>query len=1072
MAEIIEEPSALSKIIPVSFKINDTDSVATTRLATKKQFNTTDTDAWLSFTLDGIDANMTGEFDLTMVNVDENPSSIINRTNLPFSAIPFHYKIDASADVEKNQIRHAGRWIGQVIIRLANGDTTTRQFDFAIVGHLLDGKEARLILIEDYNALMATITTSKDELAQYNIDYAALIETVTTQEAARVQAELTRAQTFDALVESEMIAQNVATKLTEKEATYAPRLLSAEQQLAETSERFDTLLVDGTPTEGNSMLLDGAVSANGVNHGSVGANIRKTQTGEALQDGAVVTSKIKDGTVIERKLSYHARAKFDELKLHTGILNKVYGTGSAVVNNARKLGLSNLIIKGNGASKNINLITSGKNLFDPTVLKKNAPSIYDVSGDEISIKAQDSSDFTVNRNDFLGENGMKYTVIIYNPNATAMDFSFGINNEFRNSVTVPANGLKPITFVYLNSFSLRYRSGATYGTTKFKLYACENDRTLSYDSIAQEIYEPFRGASVRVELSYPLDVSSMIQKVNGFWGVGNVGGFNQFSESIQNAFNALENSIITAENKFMILGDNSTPLAFEVEYFADIRQQGSLNPQETMHDVSVDGALGNNAFDNTDILQAAIDSYPNVRISVPGIYITKRLTVHDNTTFEMLDGVTLKQADNTSDYIIVNDKWMTNDGTYNTNITIRGGQYDMNGATNPRIGAILTGQYAGIGIVMHHVRNLLVEGIKEIGNAQKYNFLFADIENGEFRNINNINQSDGLHFQAPCKNILVENITGTCHDNMLAFTIGDYPLITISENGDFENITINNVYSKGETIDILRFVGNGKNGLGRYRNIKVSNVIASCPNQAVIEVYKSDITPVANDYLKDTVIENMEVSNIKNLSNVKRRFMTVYGTIHQLKVSNISELNGNVSGSILNLYDTSLVSNIELSNVYLKSGTGNGFNLLITQSKLDNNITLSNVHVDVKGVAIIHHSGSNVARIHVTNSKIKSGTICQVLSGSVILKFHSSLIDTINLPVSAGASLEILESLTEAVGAIVPTLEGETALLRINSENITFDVPDLGVLQPRKRDKVLRADALFRYDGTEWVVVP
>lgn len=253
MAEIIVEPSALSKIIPISFKINDTDSITTTRLATKKQFNTTDTDAWLSFTLDGIDANMTGDFDLTMVNVDENPSSIINRTNLPFSAIPFHYKIDASADVEKNQIRHAGRWIGQVIIRLANGDTTTRQFDFAIVGHLLDGKEARLILIEDYNALMATITTSKDELAQYNIDYAALIETVTTQEAARVQAELTRAQTFDALVESEMIAQNVATKLTEKEATYAPRLFSVEQQLEQTQAQFNQAV--GAVTEDSEVVL-------------------------------------------------------------------------------------------------------------------------------------------------------------------------------------------------------------------------------------------------------------------------------------------------------------------------------------------------------------------------------------------------------------------------------------------------------------------------------------------------------------------------------------------------------------------------------------------------------------------------------------------------------------------------------------------------------------------------------------------------------------------------------------------------------------------------------------------------
>lgn len=238
MAEIIEEPSALSKIIPVSFKINDTDSVTTTRLATKKQFNTTDTDAWLSFTLDGIDANMTGEFDITMVNVDENPSSIINRTNLPFSAIPFHYKIDASADVEKNQIRHAGRWIGQVIIRLANGDTTTRQFDFAIVGHLLDGKEARLILIEDYNALMATISESKQALDQYNVDYAVLLADITDAEALRVQeynallaAQQANIEAFDVALDQGIVAENLAEKLQNFEATNNSRLLSAEQQL-------------------------------------------------------------------------------------------------------------------------------------------------------------------------------------------------------------------------------------------------------------------------------------------------------------------------------------------------------------------------------------------------------------------------------------------------------------------------------------------------------------------------------------------------------------------------------------------------------------------------------------------------------------------------------------------------------------------------------------------------------------------------------------------------------------------------------------------------------------------------
>lgn len=261
MAEIIAEPSALSKVIPVSFKINDTDSVTTTRLATKKQFNTTDTDAWLSFTLDGIETT-SGEFDLTLINVDENPSSIFHHTSIAFPGIPFHYKLDASEDLTKNEIRHAGRWIGQVIIRLANGDTTTRQFDFAIAGHLLDGKEARVILIEDYNALMATITDSKDELAQYNIDYSTLLTDINAAEESRAQAETTRQETFDALIASEAIELQVAEKYQELETTYANRLLSNEQQLADKVNRDEVTnvltpkgasLYASLPSTGNSI---------------------------------------------------------------------------------------------------------------------------------------------------------------------------------------------------------------------------------------------------------------------------------------------------------------------------------------------------------------------------------------------------------------------------------------------------------------------------------------------------------------------------------------------------------------------------------------------------------------------------------------------------------------------------------------------------------------------------------------------------------------------------------------------------------------------------------------------------
>jgi len=231
MAEIILEPTVQSKVIPLSIRLNDTDASLVSQLVTNRQFSTADTDAWFSFTLEGLAAT-TGTFDLTLINLQDK--SVFNHTDKVFNTNPFYYKLDSGTDELTNEIRHAGKWVGQLVVTLANGDSATRKFIFGIEGHILDGTVVQTILLEDYNALIATITGSKDELLQYNINYATLIADVTTAKETMNQAEITRQATFDALVNSEMIAQNVATKLTEKETTYAPRLLSAEQQLADT----------------------------------------------------------------------------------------------------------------------------------------------------------------------------------------------------------------------------------------------------------------------------------------------------------------------------------------------------------------------------------------------------------------------------------------------------------------------------------------------------------------------------------------------------------------------------------------------------------------------------------------------------------------------------------------------------------------------------------------------------------------------------------------------------------------------------------------------------------------------
>ena len=280
MAEIIVEPTALSKVIPLKFKINDVDVPKTTQLSTNKQFNTTDTDAWFTFELDGLAAT-NGTYDLTLINLDDK--SIFHHDNVLFPTLPFHYKLNSSEDVTLNEIRHAGRWLGQLVVTLSNGDTTARQFGFDIAGHILDGQDAQVILLSDYQALINTINLAKDDLAQYNIDYSALIADVTTAEGVREQAEIDRAAVFAALVESEMVAQNVATKLAEKEATFAPRMLSLESELAEKAaesdlaierERISNIISSGTITEGNTELIDIRVGYDGITYPTAGDALR------------------------------------------------------------------------------------------------------------------------------------------------------------------------------------------------------------------------------------------------------------------------------------------------------------------------------------------------------------------------------------------------------------------------------------------------------------------------------------------------------------------------------------------------------------------------------------------------------------------------------------------------------------------------------------------------------------------------------------------------------------------------------------------------------------------------------
>ena len=98
-------------------------------------------------------------------------------------------------------------------------------------------------------------------------------------ENARIAAEVERKDTFDTLVDSEVIEQTVVQEVAEKyqeiEALNAPEMVSFRQQLAEADARIDNIIAlpEGA-TANDARLEDITVGADGITYASPGAAVR------------------------------------------------------------------------------------------------------------------------------------------------------------------------------------------------------------------------------------------------------------------------------------------------------------------------------------------------------------------------------------------------------------------------------------------------------------------------------------------------------------------------------------------------------------------------------------------------------------------------------------------------------------------------------------------------------------------------------------------------------------------------------------------------------------------------------
>jgi hypothetical protein len=526
---------------------------------------------------------------------------------------------------------------------------------------------------------------------------------------------------------------------------------------------------------------------------------------------------------------------------------------------------------------------------------------------------------------------------------------------------------------------------------------------------------------------------------------------------------------------------------------------------KSVSDIVTDLKLTNGA-DCTAIIQAALDKKGWVRIVSPGTFITGRLLIDDDTKFELMPGVNLKKKDGTNNYIIVNKGHVQ--GYRNKNITLKGGKWLLNSTGNPTANGDLSTNpqsWSGIGILFNKVDNLIIEDIKDIGGESKYCFLIVDINQGKFLNITMNNESDGLHFQPPLKNINIENISGVTHDDLISFTMGDYQRYSLGQLGNIENVAGKNIYGGPTTDTLVKMVGSGLDGKSVFKNIKFEN-LGGYANAVAVRVMKEDqATP--NPCLKDTRLENVIFENINvKIERTGQPYMMIgaHGdiTIRKLLLKQsdstgcivldqcsltklvfdditVTKSTGTEATDFLVTTRNTSVNTIDQiilkdSNIELNSSAVGS--LITTSDKGIKNISISNVKIDAPASTMFAMTGSNTdgTIIKVDNSYINCNIFFVGSIKSNIFMANSILITaTRTLHLSDNSDIRVLTSSS----VLSFSVNGMSAARKLSASGdlkaanllTDFTAAQYGdrILYDRPTDQTNKG--IYNYNGTAWV---
>lgn len=572
---------------------------------------------------------------------------------------------------------------------------------------------------------------------------------------------------------------------------------------------------------------------------------------------------------------------------------------------------------------------------------------------------------------------------------------------------------------------------------------------------------------------------------------------NNMKNDIQNL---KDNQIVLVEDDLSVEGISDT--VHDTLTTKDKRIIGAINEvnsqcKDIANDIS--DLLVLDSVDNFTIIQNAIDKGGHIRIRKKGVFITSPLTIGDNTTIELCEGATLKLKRNSHNYLLTNKDYVN--GNKNIKI-IGGGTWDNNkDEGNNGNGAYHEGQYPGFGLFFNNIENFYIEDYIGL-NSFKYNVCIVNGRNIITKNLKFNTSSDGIHFLPPCKNVLIDGVSGFTHDDMISFTIGDYKNYRVTYEGDFEDITIQNINLNGTRCGI-KLTGSGESNTNVFKNIKLQNIYGvSEQNPLRIVDDTTQIEENTGDLL-NTRILNLEIENFTayNVSKNSAIYISASGG-GNIKINKVDFMADNfiICGENCNVDKIELndVSN-RLSNdtayTVFRSEPGssikdlviNGYNVVKTTTNSSKNYgvivdgSIDNIYMT--NVNCISYADN----VYITGLiQLNTGTITNIFINNILANYYTQLINVsrnTNLSINNGSlmnkqrglyiaknskNVELFVNLTNVNGVLNFIDEGVGSKIRLNSDSIICESGTNKINNPKLGDIVKGNTTYDIYTGSIW----